>query len=53
MATPHSPHATHHTLGRQERIKSSKLIDELFSGGKSQSMAAFPMRVVWSIKEQD
>lgn len=53
MATPHSPHATHHTLGRQERIKSSKLIDELFSGGKSQSMAAFPLRVVWSIKEQD
>lgn len=53
MATPHSPHATHHTLGKQERIKSSKLIDELFSGGKSQSMAAFPLRVVWSIKEQD
>lgn len=53
MATPHSPHATRHTLGRQERIKSSKLIDELFSGGKSQSMAAFPLRVVWSIKEQD
>ena len=53
MATPYSPHATHHTLGKQERIKSSKLIDELFSGGKSQSMAAFPLRVVWSIKEQD
>ena len=39
----------HHTLGRQERIKSRKLIDMLFSGGNSQSLAAYPLRVVWSI----
>ena len=36
-----------HTLGSQERIKSTKLIDTLFSGGKSQSIAAFPLRVVY------
>lgn len=36
-----------HTLGSQERIKSRKLIDRLFSGGKSQSLAAYPLRVVY------
>lgn len=36
-----------HTLGSQERIKSRKLIDRLFSGGKSLSLAAYPLRVVY------
>ena len=35
-----------HTLGKAERIKSQKLIETLFSGGRSQSMAASPLRVV-------
>ena len=39
--------ATRHTLGRQERIKSRKLVDMLFSGGNSLSLAAYPLRVVW------
>ena len=39
----------HHTLGSQERIKSTKLIDMLFAGGNSQSVAAYPLRVVWRI----
>ena len=49
---PSSP-TLHHTLGKQERIKSSKLIDKLFSGGRSQSMAAFPLRVVYMFEEQE
>ena len=45
--------AARHTLGRQERIKSRKLVDMLFSGGNSLSLAAYPLRVVWRIEEQD
>lgn len=33
------------TLGRQERLKSRKLIEELFSKGKS--FTVFPLRVIW------
>ena len=36
-----------YTLGSQERIKSTKLIDTLFSGGNSQSIVAYPLRVVY------
>lgn len=35
------------TLGRQERIKSRKTVETLFAGGKSRSMADFPLRVVY------
>ena len=47
MTSPHSPLIPRHTLGRQERIKSRKLVEELFEGGKSQSVTAFPLRAVW------
>ncbi len=39
--------ATDYTLGPAERIKSKKLIDTLFTGGRSKSMTAFPMRAVY------
>ena len=44
-----------HTLGSQERIKSTKLIDTLFSGGNSQSIVAYPLRVVYmkGVREAD
>lgn len=34
-----------YTLGREERLKSRKLIDQLFKEGKSFSV--FPFRIVW------
>ena len=37
---------------KQERIVSQKLIEELFGGGQSQSMAAFPLRAVYMQKER-
>jgi ribonuclease P protein component len=40
------------TLSKQERLFSRKLIETLFSGGSSQSMAAFPVRAVYIIKER-
>lgn len=36
-----------YTLGSEERIKSKKLIDTLFSGGNSRSTAVFPLRAVY------
>lgn len=44
-----------YTLGSQERIKSTKLIDMLFSGGNSQSIVAYPLRVVYmkGVREAD
>ena len=44
-----------YTLGSQERIKSTKLIDTLFSGGNSQSIVAYPLRVVYmkGVREAD
>ena len=32
---------------KKERVVSQKLIDELFDGGHSHSMAAFPLRVIY------
>ena len=40
------------TLRKRERMVSRKLIETLFSGGGSQSMAAFPLRVVYVNKER-
>lgn len=36
-----------YSFKKQERIVSRKLIDELFGGSSSQSMAAFPLRVIY------
>ncbi len=41
-----------HSLSKRERLCSLKLIDRLFNGAGSQSMAAFPLRVVWMEKER-
>ena len=41
------------TLGKEERISSRKLIDMLFNGGQSRSMAAFPLRLVYMEKERE
>ncbi|HUQ67456.1 MAG TPA: ribonuclease P protein component [Flavitalea sp.] len=38
--------ATHFTLGKHERLKSRKLIAQLFDNGKS--VAAFPIRALYS-----
>ena len=35
---------------KKEHVVSQKLIDELFTGGNSQSVAAFPLRVVYMVK---
>lgn len=40
-------------LCKEERICSRTLIDLLFNGGKSRSLAAFPMRVVYLEQECD
>lgn len=37
---------------KQERIVSQKLIEELFGGGQSHSMAAFPLRAVYMQQER-
>lgn len=37
---------------KQERIVSQKLIDELFSGTGSLSLAAFPVRIVYLLRER-
>ena len=39
-------------LKKRERMVSRKLIDTLFGGGCSQSMAAFPLRAVYIKKER-
>jgi len=41
------------TLSKRERIVSRKLIEQLFSKGSSQSMSAFPLRIVYMQKERD
>ena len=38
-----------YTLGKQERLKSRKLIDQLFKEGKFFSV--FPIRVVWQYRQ--
>ena len=44
---------TKYTLPKEERIKSRTLIDMLFAGGKSRTMVAFPLRVVYMVKERE
>lgn len=41
------------TFSKRERIVSQKLIEQLFSKGSSQSMSAFPLRIVYMQKERD
>lgn len=41
-----------YSFRKQERIVSQKLIDELFSGTGSHSMAAFPVRMVYLLRER-
>lgn len=40
-----------YTLSKEERICSKILIDKLFGGGKSRSMAAFPLRAVYLLND--
>ena len=40
-----------HGFQKSERIVSQKLIDELFKGGQSQSLVAFPLRAVWQLRQ--
>ena len=40
------------TFSKQERIVSRRLIETLFGGGQSQSMAAYPLRAVYMMKER-
>lgn len=37
---------------KKERVASQKLIDELFTGGNSQSVAAFPLRAVYMVRQR-
>lgn len=46
----HAPHK--HTLGKQERLCSHKLIDSLFKGGGSRAMSGFPLRMVYAVTER-
>lgn len=41
------------TLPKEERLCSRTLIDELFSGGKSKALSAFPLRVVYMLKDRE
>ncbi len=41
------------TLHKEERICSHKLIDAIFSGNRSRSMSAFPLRVVYMPLDDD
>ena len=45
-------HDTRFTFGKRERMVSLKLIDSLFGGGSSRSVAAFPLRAVYIKKER-
>lgn len=40
-------------LTKQERVCSKLLIDRLFNGGKSHSMSAYPLRVVYMYLHAD
>ena len=40
-----------HGLSKKERIVSQKLIDELFTGGQSHSLVAFPLRAVYIVRQ--
>ena len=38
---------------KRERMVSLRLIDELFGGGHSRSVAAFPLRAVYMLRQRD
>ena len=38
-----------HTLPKKERITGKRLVDQLFGGGVSRSMAAYPLRAVYCL----
>ncbi|MCI6159846.1 MAG: ribonuclease P protein component [Prevotellaceae bacterium] len=40
------------TFGKEERISSKILIDKLFGGGKSRSLVAYPVRLVYMKTER-
>jgi ribonuclease P protein component len=40
-------------FSKQERMVSRQLIETLFSGGSSHSLAAFPLRVVYMVRERE
>lgn len=40
------------TLGKEERIKSQKIQDKLFAGGRSRSLSVFPLRAVFFVSEE-
>lgn len=46
---PLSPAA--HTLGKNERISSRTLIENLFNGDRSRAMSAYPLRLVYMSQE--
>ena len=48
--TTTAPHK--HTLGKEERLCSRKLIDSLFKGGGSRAMSGFPLRMVYAVTER-
>lgn len=37
------------TISRDERLKSKKVIEQLFKGGKSNSISGFPLRAVYTL----
>ena len=41
------------TVGNKERIKSKKQLEMLFGNGRSRSMAAFPVRLVYMTHDND
>ena len=41
------------TFRKRERMVSQRLIDDLFAGGSSRSVAAFPLRAVYKLRERN
>ena len=41
------------TLSKEERVSGKRLIDDLFTGGNSRSLVAFPIRLVYKQIEKD
>ena len=41
------------TFRKRERMVSQRLIDDLFAGGSSHSVAAFPLRAVYKLRERN
>ena len=40
------------TFRKRERMVSQRLIDDLFAGGSSRSVASFPLRAVYKLRER-